>query len=102
MTDIPHLGANLMKLAVLLLAIVAVIAAHRIRRLPLREHLALTKPPIGKAAMCIVIFVCYIKGLNLSLARGRLGALSIIEWYGRELRSHQAAAPFSELRVHVD
>lgn len=71
MTHIPHLGANLMKVAVLLFAIVALVAAHRIRRLPLREHLGLSRPPIGKAALCIIIFVCYMLGTNyLSNWRG--------------------------------
>jgi membrane protease YdiL (CAAX protease family) len=71
MTDIPHLGASLMKVAVPLFAIVAVIAAHRIRGLPLREHLALTKPPIGKAALCVIVFTGYMLGTNyLSNWRG--------------------------------
>ena len=37
----------------------------------LREHLALSKPPIGKAALCITIFVSYMLGTNyLSNWRG--------------------------------
>ena len=58
--SIPHLGANLMKVVVPLLAIGVVFLALRIRRLPLAAAIGWVKPPPAAAAGWLLLYVAYI------------------------------------------
>ena len=62
--NIPHLGATTTKVAIPLLAIAAVIFAHRLRKLSLEDCLGLRKPPAGAAALWVLLYVAVMLGSN--------------------------------------